>query len=991
MTVTPSYQVIDITHSNTDITNKVVSISPATDTGTGEIPMMVMVLDAKLGGFITITNGGVTPIADQFTRYRVIFTDQNNITFSKIYLVDTLKPIQNIDAGNRLEVHCFGQEYWLQRLDFAKQFYFADANSTLGSILDIYNVNKGTSQPTITNQYNTTYNQLPLWTANNYLFNVSELAVYSGSVEVVDKLGTSVSNGGANDFFELRFDDGDLLLDPTNPDKITPRAWSSGSTPVTPMLLSPSNFLKVSEITGTTEAYQGTLIKAWGDDQSGSLPTDFSKFRGIDEAYLLFPDWLNPASSGQPYPQNSIVGFDPGSGRIIYRSNINNNLSTPPTNWTIQTEAALLASNGVTGYNPWCTTGNGSAILSSMADPTGSHYGICCFDSNVIVQDNNYYRTFADVRAVSDSSVPTAYKILDKTGTPQFYRGFRILLDTTLGALGGVFAQNGSKDRFGNSYTRALVQNNGNGTGTYQDWDCVWCLNYPANASAFVLQFNYQCSIIGESKNYVFSIGGIFINPWNGNDPDTSVSYVTGNYVLYSGLAYQANSNIPHSIFNNPPPSDARWTLVTGTNSGTWSDNSNGGVFARGNDCFHPVSNINLVQGTNTTINANSAIQITYQWNAYSTAFSPIVMNSKDYYSSGWWFNIRFPFPSTSFPVISTIPVGSLYGGYYNTIQSNPRSLEPATVDSLNMHLTPSGYVGFNQADSEALGTLYGLGFQMKMRLQRASDGALITTATGTVANFKMRAYIFDTSDNIVFQDFTMAFNDNWQDNILPLANFQIYRGRIPLQWGDLNSLVPVQQLNILNVFWWKNIKQIVIQCQEMYDDQGRFKPEGSDLNRTAMLFAPSGAVQLIGTIDALRFVKPLLCTNGPLSIPYVVEPETMQRKNVTNYFQLKQDVLSMSQIYSFRYREYEVTTNLNCFVRFGDSCYLYDPNVVETQTPPDVSPTLPPNFVGSYTGQNTIKLVCKNGSYYLNKTDGGPGGLVTILRGAKRYPPGGT
>lgn len=950
MTVTPSYQVIDITHSNTDITNKVVSISPATDTGTGEIPMMVMVLDAKLGGFITITNGGATPIADQFTRYRVIFTDQNNITFSKIYLVDTLKPIQNIQVGNRLEVQCFGQEYWLQRLDFAKQFYFADANSTLGSILDIYNVNKGSLQPTITNQHNPTYNQLPVWTANNYLFNVSELAVYSGSVEVVDKLGTSVQNNGANDFFELRFDDGDLASDPTNPDKITPRAWSSGSTPVTPMLLSPSNFLKVSEITGTTESFQGTLIKAWGDDQSGSLPLDFAKFRGIDEAFFLFPDWVNPASSGQPYPQNAIVGFDPGTGRVTYKSNINNNLSTPPTNWTIQTEASLLTTNGVTGYNPWVTTGSGSALMSCMADASGLVYGPCAFDSNVIIQDGTFYRTFTDIREISDVLVPSAYKIKDKNGVPQFYRAFRILLDTTLGTLGGVFASNGGKDRFGNAYANALVQNNGGGTGTFKDWDCVFTLTNPPKASAFLLLSNYQVGVHAESKVYGYS------------------STVQNNLApIVPFFSYPAN----------------QWSDLT-------TGNSLGFGTQRANDCYHPRGVMTTAQGTSGVAKSSggtygdlSAIQITYTWTPFTTLFAPVSMASKNYYSSGWWFNIRFPFPSTT--LVGSVPVGSLYGGAGN-VNQNSLSLEPATVDSLNMHLTSSGNVGFNQADSEVLGSMYGLGFQMKMRFQD-DMGNLVTTPTGTVANFKMRAYIFDTSENVVFQDFTLSFNDVWQDNLLPFANFQIYRGRIPLQWGDVNSLLPIPQLNILNVFWWKNIKQIVIQCQEMYDDQGRFKPEGSNLNNMALLFIPGGHnAQLVGSIDAFRFVKPLLCTNGPVTSSYVVEPETMQRKNITNYFQLKQDVLSMSQIYSFRYREYEVTTNLNCFVRFGDSVYLYDPNVVETQTPPDVSPTPPPNFVGPYTGQNTIKLVCKNGSYYLNKTDGGPGGLVTSLRGVKRY-----
>lgn len=942
-----TYSVIDITHSNTDITQYVVHISPATDTGTGEIPLMVITLNAKNGNFVTATSGGNTPIADQFTRYKVTFTDQSGVSFTKIYLVDTFKPLKNTQMGSRLELHCFGQEYWLQRLDFAKQFYFADANSVAGSIFDIYNVNKGSLQPTITNQHNSVYNQLPVWTANNYLFNISELSVYNGVVEVVDKLGTSVQNGGANDFFEVRFDDGDLASDPNNPDKITPRMFSSGSTPNVPLIITPSNSIKISEIAGDNEAYQGSLIKAWGDDQSGSTPLDFAKFRGVDESFFLFPDWQNPASTGQPYPQNALVGFDPGTGRVVFKSNINNNSSIPPSNWTVQSEADLLASNGVTGYSPWTTSGSGSALMSCMADPSSLAWGASAFDSNLIVQDGDYYRTFSDIREISDNLVPSSYKIRDQFSAPQFYRGFRILVDLTLGTKGGVFAQNGGKDRFGNSYDNALVQNNGNGTGTYKDWDCVFTLTNPPRASAFLLKSNFECGIIAEAKVYGYS------------------------------ATVQSNTfPIPPLTFSYPVNQWADLTVGNSLGFGT----------QRANDCFHPRGTMTNVKGTSLvpkngggTFGDNSAIQITYTWSPFNTLFAPIVMTAKNYFSAGWWFNWRIPFPSTV--LVGAIPVGSLYGGAGNPNQNN-LSLEPATVDSLNMHLTPKGNVGFNQIDSECLGSYYGLGIQMKMRFQD-DLGNLVTTPTGTVANFHMRAYIFDTSENVVYHDFTIAFNDVWQDMILPFSEFQIYRGRIPLQWGDLNSLTPIPQLNILNVFWWRNIKQIVIQCQDMYDDQGRFKPEGSNLNNMALLFVPAGHnVQLVGAIDSLRFVKPLLCTSGPTSAGYVIEPESLQRKNVTNYFQLKQDVLSMLQVYTFPHREYEVTMNLNCGVRFGDTFYLRDPQTVKTQIPPDVAP--------DGISANTIKLVLKNGSYYLNKTDGGPGGEITILKGSKRFPPGG-
>ena len=41
----------------------------------------------------------------------------------------------------------------------------------------------------------------------NYDFGSTEMVCYDGLNEVIDKLGTSISGGGANDYFELGFED----------------------------------------------------------------------------------------------------------------------------------------------------------------------------------------------------------------------------------------------------------------------------------------------------------------------------------------------------------------------------------------------------------------------------------------------------------------------------------------------------------------------------------------------------------------------------------------------------------------------------------------------------------------------------------------------------------------------------------------------------------------------------------------------------------------
>lgn len=670
------------------------------------------------------------------------------------------------------------------------------------------------------------------------------------------------------------------------------------------------------ESQGGLESQQGTLVIEWGSDTDGTLPTDFSKFRSIDELWYLYPTFV----SGQTYPAQAIVQYDNGSGLKHYQANVQT--TNPPTSgdWSQIFEYNLL---GTLGYSPW-TLNAVTYWKNSGGDPlnlVGSP-GPACFDANQVIQDGTYYRTFADTRSNNGITCGSGYnmnnkKILDNGGPPakQFLRGFRILVDTQMGPLGGVFAQNGGKDRFGSSYGDALVMNNGSGFNNYLAWDVLIgspFTSIPVNSSAIQLKDKYQISIRDESRVYQYNIG-----------------------------------------------------LVR------WQDNH---AIGKGNDCWHPYVNFQQAKGVATiptsgggTYGDNSAIVVTYQWIPFYTALG-VVFTTNNYYSAGCWANLAVPIPLTSDGL--GIDVGSVYGG---SGKANPP--EPATIDSLNMHLTHKGNVGFNFAESDDLGPLGTLAFDMKLILQD-QFGSLLTLFGTTWSNFNMRCAIYDTNDNIVVQDFKISFNNVWQAVELPLQDFQIYRGRIPLMWGDINALVPVQQLNILNVFQWRNIKQIVIQLQDVYDDQGRFKPETSAFNTwvTGAMpynpFSPTSA-QLLMYIDAFRFTKPLLVTTGPVT-NYCIEPEPLNKKNISNYSQLKNDALSHANIISWPHTEYEITTTLKCDIQFGDSFYYTDPNLV--------------NF--SDDGfPNTVKLVCKKVSYYVNKTGIGPGGGHRTLLGVRRYP----
>lgn len=881
-----SYQVIYLT-GTVDIT-AYCNDTLLTDSGSGTISSAVLILNASRGAFITTTTSGATPIIDQFNKIKIIFTDDSGNQFSKIFEVDKLRPIWDKSAGTQLRVELLAQERHVQYVNFARQYYFADAYNTIKDMADRYNLSKGTLQPTITKQDDATYNKLPKWTSNNYDFNFSETPVYEGMKQVIDKLGTSIQNGGAADFFELYFQD-----DPASSSNIQLLAFSSGSNPPSPITISSSISVNVGESLAEIESISGSNILAWGAIDQGSMPTNFSRFRGITEAFFLYPFWV----SGISYPQSAIVQYDSGAGAKVYQSNINNNTSTPPTNWTQIFSYSLL---GSLQYSPW-TDNKSGPFKNSGSNPTNSGgFGRGCWDSNLVIFDGTYYRTWADTRKNSTATIPANHKMVNDVAAAVLYRGYRVLVDTSLGALGGDFALNGGKDRYGNSYTNSIVEHNGGqntGGNAYKNWDCIVTTTNPPKNTAILLGTDNQCAVIDQGKNY-----------------------------RYNGAA--------------------------------WVDDSGNSI---GNDCFHSYTALTTDAGVDQTptsggsvYGATSAINITYNY----FPWDPLVNNSRsnsNYYQIGAWLNFRFPYPVTKDNGISE-QVGGLYGG------NGKASPEPVTLDSMNLNYTPSGNVGFNASDSESLGPLSAIGFMLKLQWLDRIGAKMLE------GNFKMRCALYDTFGNVAVQDFILPFNDMWEDIQLPLNAFKIYRARSPLRWGAISAIIPLQELNILNVFQWRYIKQCCIQIQEVYDDQGRYYPEGSRFSIN-VLTTGLGQATLSMWLDSFRFVKPLLASSGTVA-DRNLEPNFLQRQNISNYQQLKADVLSMKQIYNFRHKEFDITTTGRCDIAFGDSFYYTNANIISD----------------SDNGANTIKLVAKKIIYHISKTAGGPGGFTRTITGVKRF-----
>lgn len=851
--------VVTYLSSSTNITNYVERLE-VIETGTEEITSAKIRLNANLGQFVTTSSGGATPIIDEYDKIRVQITDEDSNTYDRIFEVDNIIPVENAGEGTVIDVECLGTEQHLQRLDFAKQYYFASAYEASKDIIDIYNDSdaKGTLQPTIEGHNSATTNTLPKWNANTFDFNLREMKFYDALAFIHKQMGGPVEFFGGGDFWEFYFS-----KHPTDNNKLIFNSVISGLLPASPITISDTVSINPGETEGGIEATPATIVKAWGADDFGSLPVDFSKFHGELEAFSLHPQYI----SGVTYPTNAIVQRN----GIHYKATASTSTAPPSANWTTITRATVLGSSK---YSPW-TDGRADEWKSSGSNPEPTVHGAAtgfnqrgCWDANLVIQDETYYQTWVHVKSTTDN-----FSVFWKYGAASggSYRGLRVLVN---GAGINGFAGN---DRNGTPYTNNVAQYDGS----------AWVVIHVTSDSERV-------AIRGEGK------------------------------------VYQRTAGVWSSIHAN----------------------------ARENHCFHIYSSCINSAGINSTDNGaggtygdTSAIVYTYSYNPFDVVTSA-VLTSENYYKIGAWANVVFPLPDNSY---NSNTLGELYG-------NNVTKKEPATIDTNNMHLTHSGKVGFNNNEAEDYGPLTALRLFTKLRW---TDGFGALMLEG---DFKMRCFCYDTSDNVVVQDFTISFNDVWQDVSLPLNGFQIYRSRIP---KSLPNIVPnflLNELDVLNVFEWKNLKMIGIQLQEVYDDQGRYSPEGTRILSNVILTALGGNSALELSIDGIHFVKPLLAVTDPVTTrPLMGRP--LLQPNISNYVQLKNGARSQLEIDRFRHKQFEVTTEGRINLNFSNRFYLSNTQLVSD----------------SDNGANTIELVAKKIKYTITKPASGPGAFLRTITGVKR------
>ena len=900
--------------TSVDITADVKGIPLLTKGITGEIAEMEITLGAAEGDYIT-TNGTPTPI-EQYDRIQVTLVDQADNTFNHVYEVETRTPEQSQGGGTQLTLECLGIEKHLQVINYFKPHYFENAFNVIKDIGDQYNSNKGIRQPTLY-LHDTVYdastgrgNGAPKYTNNFYDYGLSEDSCYNRMLDVGFKLGTSVEGGGVLDFFEVGFETlgvNGLYL----------RFFSSGAGPEdnsgTPVTIENVTLTgtdtSVGENEGGIDNPTGTNVIEWGENEAGSLPMGMCKYNSGKFQFVFRPEW----DSTITYKTGAKVRRTSRKHYKALRETIADDPFTSSNDW-VQIDMAEEYGNTIQ-YSEWTddkagvfvnngTNASGATTADSGVTYTGvssQTLGTAMFDSNMVIWNDQFFRTWVDIEASSTANLTTASNNRAHTAgdITTFPNGFRVLVGAA-----PVAPFTGS-DVNGVTYNNNIVE--------YVKADNSWKVKYAVDST----NDRMQVVVIDTKTMYEWTNSSTLWTNISSSDMANDCFHDYDSIANVAGM--------------DPNPSE--------TNNLKFPD-------------------VTKLGGTFST-NIKSAIEVTYTFGTIADR----VIDVNDYMQHNACLSFGYPMPYNTIQTISET-VGSLY--------------KNDVLDAQNMHLDSKGFRGFNQGlSSEDYGPLNHLSFNIRFTNLLASTGVQLNG----IAN--MRCAIYDINDNVVVQDFAIKFTDGftWESVNLPVSGFSVYRAHKP-RYMELNSildLIAPKELDVQNIFEWRNIKFVTFQWQDVYDEFGRFNPENklTDLSNTSIANMFGATIKL--AIDTLHWKKPLLAVTNEATAAsgnrpnFNIEADTVTKDYIMLYDQLKGDAKSELEIRQFQHKEYDFgTTGEVLFdIREGDSLYLKNARLVSDS---DNSTTF------------NIKLVNKRTEYAVTKPTAGTGGVTRRFKGVKRF-----
>lgn len=816
-----------------------------------------------------------------------------------------------------------------------KPYFFENHFTAAKDIGDIYNLNRGTRQPTLTDHDtvwdDTKGNDFPDYTANNYEFGLNEDSIYNRWMDLVDGSLSPVSAGGALTPFELSFDTSGI-----NVIRLRLRTSGDNSSVITIKNAKVTNPKTIGTQEGELSNPTGTNLIAWGSSEHGTLPVDNSRYDSGLMKFVFRPEWI----TGTVYAVDAKIKVTP-TGTVAAKHYVCLIAHTAGSPFSVDLAAGRWSQIDMGGefgddiqYSPW-TDGRPTTWSNHGADPDRTTYSNAAwFDINVVVNDEEFFRTWVDVKATTDAELDAFIdKANDGTNIGYAYdggtianlpRGFRILVDSDAGTATGVLAG------FDNMVVDVRATDSVGGKAIKKIY------NFDTGND------QVEVAVLHEGKVYVDTITAGPVHSWASvsttafaNDcfhPYTTAPVATDGIDSVhdpAGTDYRTRSKVTDST--------ERPDITTA--GGTFNTNIDSAIE------FKSVSApAQLKTAQNKTTEADTE---TGAW-----------------YDNVIGFNFRIPYPYSNFNSIGT-GVGDLYGGGINGNE------EPATLDVQNMNYTSGGKQGFNHGDpSEDYGQINAVAFWLNFSVKETLGNTELND------EHSFRAWFIDTKDNVVYQDFVVRFSVHWEDIRLPISGFRIYKGRKPVYGFDaaVAAFVPPKELEVINIFEWRNIKMFGVQEQSQYDEFGRYNPGKAIVNESGNSVTWKNIIGSTRTLkmDGFRFIKPLLVTSGG-NATRNLEPDFMQFPNITVYDQLKNTAKSQLEIEKFKHKEFIIDTSGDAVfdINFGDLFYLLNDNIVSDS---------------DNSTNNNIEIVAKRIEYSLTKPPGGIGGLRRRIMGSKIF-----
>lgn len=913
----------------TDITKFIHTIDDLVIYTDGRISSARCTVDATFGQFMSNARGGVTPLVDQYQRFKFTFTDSDGNEKSKIMELMTDLSQLTLEGDYLLPIEFEGREHHLAYIPFSGFYEFTNHYDMADQVLLSYDADKGSKQPFfLTDDGPTDTNKLPKFNPNLWDFQYIDNCL-DALKEIIKNANLSVPAGGAGNRFSLIFDD-DPLNPPTpvNPGSVIVRIIPQGSRNegVTPKpIVQNSIAVPIKKLDKLKHPMTGTRVIARGRPGSGRTPTASDLYRGRLEYWLAIPEYDN----AKEYVEGAYVVYGASKYICISPTPITGILPTDATKWTAKTFGEYV---GNFNYSP-LTKDKATVYKNQCGNPTAAYDNQSLtspkvMDCNIVINDNKTQRDFVYFRSNTDivASLSTLQKsyLLNHT---DFYEGFRMLIDVSnLGTATGTFAPGT------NSY----------GMGNGKD---------PRGVT-----FANNAVVYHNGKWYVF-------NEPNSSNPDiprdTPVDYQQ-YVVILEGTIYEWNVNFTPIASASPGDRRAASTNRKRSNgTGTPDRWKNIGAEFLGNDCWHSPNIIENVDGLITprektpgvNYTDDSGLRITYgyeadlkteEWKqtldkirgiviAITGFIAPLVISltsqvlnlfATPYYQNmGWWWTFNVPFPFSTANAISE-EVGEIYGGDANTINQH------ALFDKYNQRRTLKGGEGWNQEDSKEMMEITGVTFLYKLDI--TADGQRIPFTGDIPCSY----WVIDNNGTIWKSKQMYRFLGDVQRFTFEFGDFTpVYRARTPIGIDNIVENIIVPELEIRERLFPNRIKFQGFMLEASYDEHGRYMPNIWEQIVKPTVFqmfsGQGGTVSILfdGVIDDFAWVKTPIAISEPDSETDLraIFSEIKDYPNITNLEQLQRVADADLDIEEFRYEQYTVIQNDKADLDMQDTVYLKD------------------------------------------------------------------